>query len=130
MRFSRPFRHLIWLVVIALLVQPLLGQRVLEAAAQTSTMLVICTGTGFKTIQVPNGYGPPMDPVDPSGQQHGSTLDCLVCLIQGLGQLDDASNHGAPTLLRYWIVETSLTDRWSAEPLCHRPLHSRAPPLA
>lgn len=130
MRLSLSFRHLTWLVVIALLVQPWFGQRALAAAAQTSTMLVICTGTGFKTIQVTSGYGPPADPIDASGQQQGSTLDCLACLVQGLGQLDVASISALPTRHLYWIALASFTDRWTAEPLCHRPLHSRAPPLA
>lgn len=128
MRFSKTYRRIAWLIVAALLVQPWLSQKAVATAAETLNTLVICTGTGFKAISLPVGFMPPGSPAETPNHHDTSAANCPACLVQALGQFDGVARLDDPSSYRYWIVEAAVTDRWTAEPLCHRPLHSRAPP--
>jgi len=130
MTSSRLFRLVVWLVTVSHLVQPWLGQEAYATAMDSvDGQLVICTGTGFKTIMLSADVLPPGHPVE--GQKHqddASLLDCLACLVQALGQWESLTRLDQPSLYRYRLVDALVTDRWTVEPLCHRPLTSRAPP--
>jgi hypothetical protein len=130
MLFSKTFRKVAWLVVIALLAQTWHGPMAAAAKAMDGMKgLVICTGAGFKVIAVPEGALPPDVPSEMPSRSDASTDNCLTCLVQIFGPFDNIDRVNAPSQHRYWMYETIVTDYWAAEPLCHRPLSSRAPPL-
>jgi hypothetical protein len=128
MRFSAIFRSVAWLIIMALLVQPWLGQRAVAMASGALNVLVICTGTGFKVIGAPADIFRSNHPAEAPDHHDMAGMDCPACLTQALGALENAGSFNPQSLHHYWIRETRISDRWVAGPLCHRPLGSRGPP--
>ncbi|MEM7043794.1 MAG: hypothetical protein AAF543_13370 [Pseudomonadota bacterium] len=128
MRFSKTSRSAAWLIIMALLVQPWLGQRALAKASGTLNALVICTGTGFEVIRAPADAQLPAHPADAPGDHDASAVSCLACLVETLDALEGAGRIEPPSLHRYWVGEARIIDPWIAESLCHRSLGGRGPP--
>ena len=128
MRRSMAMKSLAWLVVAALLAQSWLGQRATSAVAVKFDAVVICTGSGFKVITLPNGLGPPGDPSGTEGGHRHQDLDCTACLVQAAVQ---AMGVLAPDVVLWrWpdAVETTRSEPSFATSPEHRAHRSRAPP--
>ena len=69
-------------------------------------MLVVCTGAGFRVINVP------LDtlPIDVAAKTRDShqveDAHCPACLVEVLGQCDNIARLAAPILYRYWLRPT------------------------
>lgn len=144
MPFAQRSRCIAWLVVAALLAQPLLvqsllGKRALATAAGAQNVLVICTANGFETITLPADFGLPDSIPDapPNGSDapgdtpldhEGAMADCLACLVKALGQLEAPARLSEPLRYRYDIGAPVIEDQCDVQPIRHSALHSRAPP--
>lgn len=128
MRFSRFYRKTTWLLLVALIAPTWLGPVAAANAMERVTMLVVCTGAGFRVINLPLDTLP-IDVAAKNGDSHQvADAHCPACLVEVLGQCDKIARLDAPFLHRYWLRPMIVRDHWAAEPLCHRSLSSRAPP--
>lgn len=84
---------IVWLLAMALIAQSWLGQLATAAIPAELNTIVICTGSGFKVIRLPEGSGPlgglgqavdlgQEDEPDHRGRQDHQRLDCTACLAK------------------------------------------------
>lgn len=130
MRRSVAIKPLAWLVMAALFAQSWLGQLATAAVSAELEAVVICTGSGFKVIRLPNGLGPPADPSGPEGGHRHRDLDCTACLVQASVQAIGASSPDAMPWRWPEAVETTVSQPSFATSPRHCSHRSRAPPTA
>ena len=129
MRGSAVSRHLVWLVTAALIAQSWLTQLATAAVAADVNAIVICTGSGFKVVSLPDDVGPPADPAENSHEHGDRHLDCAACLAHAVGK---TIGDGAivTTTLAWPAVSFDVAPETQPAPAPRLGAHpTRAPPL-
>ncbi len=124
MRGKSLFRHLARVLMMALVVQSWLLTVTTIALSSQLDAMVICTGTGYKIVNLPDVPGDPSD----SEPDHAGSLDCAACLVQALAKADAPLNPDG--ILRHdrEAERAGFSDRQAPHRLDHSPQQSRAPP--
>lgn len=129
MRRSAVFKHLVWLVTAALIAQSWFTLIATSAVTADSDAIVICTGSGFKVISLPDGMGPPADSSENSHEHGEHHLDCAACLVHAVGKTIGDGAFGATSIVWPAVIFDAAFERQPAPSPQLGAHRTRGPPV-